>query len=729
MNAAAIPEPAPDEAVWTINRDGFDPGRIGQRETIFTIGNGNLSLRGSFEEGHPRETAASFMHRVWDDMPGHATELANLPRWWGLDIWVADQRVRPEEASGSRRTLDLRTGLLHREYEWPLGSGAELRVVHERFTSLVEPYGAMLRTRLEVTRGEVEVRVRVSASMHVENTGRLHWRLVGQSVGEDGISLVAVTRATGIPVAVVVRPQLSVNAELVPGDADGQPSLDYRLRLHAGTPVEFVRSVAVVPAIDTTVPLNVAIEVADRLDAQGWAGALAASSRAWAQVWAECDVEIDGDAEAQLAVRFSLFQLISAAPRFTEDASIGAKTLSGYGYRHHVFWDTESFMLPFFTFTQPDIARNMLAYRCQRLAGARAKAVEGGYAGAQFPWESAATGVEVTPAWIEDLIDPRKRMRVWSADLEVHITADIAFAVMQYWEATGDHAFLGEQGAELIVEGARFWASRVAGDADGRYHLRDVVGPDEYHEHVDDNAYTNLMAAWHLRTAGLVLGWLERTAPTAAERLVARLGLAKGERAYWAEVATGLARPREVNGVMEQFAGYFDLADVDYAKLRNPSRTLSMQVLHGAEGVQRTRTVKQPDVLMLAFQLPELFTAESLADNHHYYDTRTDHEHGSSLGPAVSAAIAARAGDPGRAYAHFLSAARTDLEDVRGNASDGIHGATAGGLWQAIVFGFAGLRLTRDGWTVDPHLPEDWTRLKFTFRHRGSRQVVELTNE
>ncbi len=720
---------APGDAAWIVTDDGFEGARIGHRETVFTIGNGNLSLRGTSEEGHPQETAASFMHRVWDDLPGHTTELANLPRWWGLDLWVAEARVRPEEASGSRLALDLRTGVLRREYDWPVRSGATLRVRHERFTSLVEPYGAMLRTRLELTRGEAEVRLRASASLHVENTGRLHWRLVGQSVGEDGLALVAVTRSTGVPVAVVVRPQLSTNADVTPGDADGQPSLDYRLRLRAGRPVELVRSVGIVPAVGTTVPLNVARDVAARLDAQGWMAALTASSRAWAHVWAECDVEIDGDPEAQLAVRYSLFQLICAAPRVTEDASIGAKTLSGFGYRHHVFWDTESFMLPVFTFTQPDIARNMLAYRYRRLAGARAKAVDGGWAGAQFPWESAGTGAEVTPAWIEDLIDPRKRMRVWSADLELHITADIAFAVMQYWEATGDNQFLAEQGVELVLEGARFWASRVGQDADGSFHLRDVVGPDEYHEHVDDDAYTNLMAAWHLRTAGLVLGWLERTAPRRAAHLVRRLALGDGERGRWAEVASRLARPRVVNGVMEQFSGYFDLEDVDYARLRSPSRTLSMQALHGADGVQLTRTVKQPDVLMLAFQLPELFTPESLADNHHYYDMRTDHEHGSSLGPGVSAAVAARAGDLGTAYARFLRAARTDLKDLRGDASDGIHGASAGALWQAVVFGFAGLRLAKDGWTVDPRLPEHWTRLKFTFRHRGARQVVELTNE
>jgi kojibiose phosphorylase len=718
----------PHDAGWVVAADSFEPGRLTHRESIFTIGNGNLSLRGSLEEGHPQELAGSFMHRVWDDMPVHATELACLPRWWGLDLWVDGSRVRQDDSADVRRRLDLRTGLASREFTWQVEDGAALAVRHERFVSLVEPHGAMLRTTVELASGDAELRVRVGASMHVENTGLLHWRLVGQSASEDGITLVTVTRATGIPVAVVVRTGLSASASFTPGDADGSPSGDYRLRLRAGEPVEIVRSVAVVPGVDSGLPLAGAREVTDRLDGQGWAAALAATSAAWAQVWADSDVEIDGDPEAQLAVRFALFQLIAAAPRFTEDASVGAKTLSGYGYRHHVFWDTESFMLPVFSFTQPDVARNMLSYRCRRLAGARAKAASGGFRGAQFPWESAGTGVEVTPAWLEDPFDPTKRVRVLTGDLELHITADIALAVLQYWEVTGDDDFVRDQGAELVLDGARFWAARAEPDADGGYHYRDVIGPDEYHEHVDDNAYTNALAAWHLQAAERVLAWLEASAPDRASRLAASLGIDAAERARWAEVAAGIVRGRVVDGVVEQFAGYFDLEDVDYARLRNPARQVSMQLLHGIEGVQRTRNLKQPDVLMLAFQLPSLLDADRLRANYHYYDARTDHELGSSLGPAVSATIAARAGDMATAYSHFLRAARADLGDVRGNASDGIHGASAGGLWMAVVFGFAGLTLTPDGWEARPSLPPEWTRLRFAFRHRGVRQVVELTN-
>lgn len=715
-----------DAAAWQVSSTDTDPARLSHRETVFTIGNGNLSLRGSLEEGHPQELAGSFMHRVWDDMPVHATELACLPRWWGLDLWLDGRRVREEEGASGRQVLDLRSGLLTREFAWPADADAELAVRHERFISLVEPHGAMLRTTVRLAGGEADLRVRVGASMHVENTGLLHWRLVGQSASEDGITLVTVTRATGIPVAVVVRTTVSQPAAFTPGDADGAPSGDYRLRLRAGEPVEIVRSVGIVPGLDTELPLAMAREVSERLGGLGWASALAASGAAWGQVWADSDIEIDGDPEAQLAVRFNLFQLVCAAPRFTEDASIGAKGLSGYGYRHHVFWDTESFMLPFFTFTQPDVARNMLAYRHRRLAGARAKAAAGGFAGAQFPWESAGTGQEVTPPWLEDPADPASRVRIWTGDLELHITADIALAVMLYWRATGDDEFLRREGAELLLDGARYWASRAEPDDAGGFHYRDVIGPDEYHEHVDDNAYTNALAAWHLSTAERVLVWLERTVPGRAAALAASLGIDAAERERWASVAAGIVRGRVEGGVIEQFAGYFDLADVDLARLRNPSRSASMQSLLGIEGVQHTRTIKQPDVLMLAFQLPRLFDQESLRANVAYYDLRTDHEHGSSLGPAVSAAVAARAGEPATAYTHFLRAARADLEDVRGNASDGIHGASAGGLWQAVVFGFAGLTLTRDGWEVHPALPPEWTRLTFTFRHRGTRHVVEL---
>ena len=230
-------------------------------------------------------------------------------------------------------------------------------------------------------------------------------------------------------------------------------------------------------------------------------------------------MRIEGDPEAQLATRFSIYQLLIAGPRDSEQASIGAKTLSGFGYLGHVFWDTETFMLPFFTYTQPDIARNLLSYRYHRLPGARRKAAAGGFEGAQFPWESASTGDEVTPTWLPHPDDRTSLVRIWTGDSEIHISACIAHAVLAYWRATGDDEFMAERGAELVIDTARFWASRAEWDADGGvFRFRDVVGPDEYHDHVDDDAFTNYLAAWHLRSAANLVDWLRENAPSGRRR-------------------------------------------------------------------------------------------------------------------------------------------------------------------------------------------------------------------
>ena len=250
---------------------------------------------------------------------------------------------------------------------------------------------------------------------------------------------------------------------------------------------------------------------------------LDASRAAWAKRWEVCDIEIDGDDEAQLAVRFNMYHLIIAAPMEDERANIGAKTLSGFGYRAHAFWDTEIFMLPFFIYTQPHIARNLLNYRWHNLPGAHKKAIGNGFRGAQFPWESADTGEEVCPTWLSGP-DPRELIRIWTGDIELHISADIAYAAHQYWRVTGDDDWYYGPGADLILQIAAFWASRVTLEDDGRFHLREVIGPDEYHEHVDDNAYTNAFARWNLQIAVEVIMRLRVSRPERAEQLEASLG-------------------------------------------------------------------------------------------------------------------------------------------------------------------------------------------------------------
>ncbi len=722
-----------EEASWTIAETAFDPVAQRHKETLFTIGNGAFCVRGSFEEGYPGDMPACFVHRLWDDMPLHFTELANIPRWIGVDIWVEGERFRLDRGTvlGYRRELDMRTGLLRRRVRWqPRAEAPVVELRFERLVNLADPHTALVRTEVQTIAGEATVRVRAGLDDGVENTGLLHWQRLDQGQSEDEVWLHTRTRATGLDLgmAAVITAEADGAMTTAVCDADGKPAAERCTRLGPGQRLVLDKFVAVVPGFDAADPVTTARAKARQTATEGYAALHAANRSAWAQLWQDMDVLIEGDIEAQLAIRFNIFHLAIAAPRWTDRASIGAKTLSGFGYRHHVFWDTEIFILPLFTFTRPELARNMLMYRWHTLPGARQKARANGYEGAQFPWESAADGREVTPTWVPHPTDPTQLVRIWTGDIEIHITADIAYAAVQYWRVTGDDAWMRDYGAELILEGARFWASAARWEEDGKYHYRNVIGPDEYHDRIDDNAFTNGMAQWHLQTALQVLDWLQSRYPAKHAELVAALDLSPQRLAHWRHVIEAMFIPMDPDtGLIEQFTGYFRLPDADIAALRDPHRTRSMQAILGIEGCAATQILKQPDVLMLQYLLPERFTPEQVRVNYDYYDPRTDHEHGSSLGPSISAVMACRVGAIEAAYQHFLRAARADLRDIRHNAGDGIHAASAGGLWQAVVFGFAGLHLHTDGtWSLQPRLPAHWTRLAFRFYLRGQPQSVDL---
>jgi kojibiose phosphorylase len=386
-------------------------------------------------------------------------------------------------------------------------------------------------------------------------------------------------------------------------------------------------------------------------------------------------------------------------------------------------------MLPFFTFTRPEIARNLLSYRWHNLPGARQKALDNGYQGAQFPWESAATGEEVTPTWVPNPNDRTQLIRIWTGDIEIHVSADIVYAIQQYWQASGDDVFILERGAQVILETARFWASRAEWvPARKRYEFNDVIGPDEYHDHVDNNAYTNYFARWNLMEALRMVDWLRTHQPKLLAQLSKQLMLGADELTNWQQVADGIYIPYDPDtGLLEQFDGYFNREDVDLAA--HAGRTESMQNMLGIAGVSLTQVLKQPDVLMLMYLLRPHFTDETIRLNYDYYTPRTDHTYGSSLGPAIQAIMACRVGQLEEAVEQFKRAAQADLYDVRGNAQDGIHGASAGGLWQAVVFGFAGLQVNAAGWSLHPSLPPNWKRLRFKFCYQGKNQEVDLKNQ
>ncbi len=720
------------DSLWTVSEDQFEPKRQNHAETVFTTGNGYLSTRGAMEEGYPGERRTTFISGVFDDIPISLTELANAPDWLELHLLLSGEvfRLDQGEILGFQRVLDLRTGLLRRSVRWRSPMGRTTRLEFERFSSLADPHLNILRVRVtpEDYAGTLEVHAGLNGD--VDNEGFKHWEWLGQAAHNGSLWLHTRTRKTHIELGQAARLTLSGPAPIQGDgwDVHNHPTLVRRTALQPGQTAYVEKVVAVYTSRDVPQPLNAARAGLDPavLPSPAWDHLWEPHAKAWEKEWAACDVTIEGDDEAQIAVRFSLYQLLIAAPRRDERVSIGAKTLSGYGYRGHAFWDTEIFMLPFFTYTRPEIARNLLSYRYHNLDGARKKARNNGFKGAQFPWESASTGEEVTPTWVPYFADPTKMVRIWTGDIEIHISAMICFALCQYWTATGDDEFMLQRGAEVFFEVARFWASRAEWNKSAeRYEFRDVIGPDENHDHVDNNAFTNAFARWTLRTARRLLDWVEQRDPALAADYRARLQLDEAELTLWQKVAEKIYFAYDPStGLVEQFEGYFQRRDIDLAAME--PRTESVQGLLGIEGANLVQVIKQPDVLMLAYLLPELFDERSLHANYDYYTARTDHTYGSSLGPSIQAIMACRLGRQEDAYEHFIRAARADLRDVRGNAGDGIHGASAGGVWQAVVFGFGGLRVNEKGWTVQPHLPAHWKRLTYRFKFRGQEQVIDL---
>jgi beta-phosphoglucomutase len=716
--------------MWSISNTSFDPARLHHKETIFTIGNGYLCTRGAFEEGYPGEQRATFIHGVFDAAPIVFTELANAPDWLPLSVYLNGERFSLDRGriEDFAQSLDLRRGTLSRRVRWRSPGGCVATLEFERFASLADQHSLYLRCRV-VPEFSGNIELRLGLDGHSDNRGFAHWRWLGQQQRGGSLVLHNRTRSSGIEAASAMRLCGVQGRELSRAlwDVENAPTWQLVLEAQPGQEVRVDKHVAVVTSRDALAAGIGVVEAAlSRLEsAAGWDEALQAQAAAWEAEWDRTDVEIDGDPEAQIAVRFNLFQMLIAAPRHDDRVNIGAKTLSGFGYSGHAFWDTEIFMLPLFTYTAPHIARNLLDYRYRLLPQARAKAAANGFEGAQFPWESADTGEEVTPTWVPDFHDRTRLVRIWTGDIEIHISADIAYAVHQYWRVTGDDAWFAARGAELVLDTARFWASRAEWKAEAeRYEYTDVIGPDEYHDHVDNNAFTSRMAQWNLQTALDVLDWLRQHAPERAAELTEQLDLTPARLDRWRDVINRVYLPVTPSGVREQFDGYFDRKAVDLAALEPRHR--SVQSLFGIEGASDTQVIKQPDVLMLQYLLREHFSDDDVRVNYDYYTPRTDHTHGSSLGPAIQAIMACEVGLADDAYEHFIRAVRADLRDVRGNAGDGIHAASAAGTWQAVVFGFGGLQVTPGGWRARTRLPRHWKRLAFRFMHRGQPVRVEL---
>lgn len=732
----------PQARCWTLIEHFFHPQLQHFYETTMTLGNGYLGSRASFEEGYPGEIPSTLVHGVFNHHPEDLVpDLANVPVWFAMQIEIDGELFRLDQGKlrGFQRKLSLDTGILQRGVLWQANSGKTVRLQFERFTSLDDPNILVQRCTITALNDLDSLNVTAyldqakALNFAFSAQGALpvsHWTAVRTGTAHTNTCWwEGKTAQSGYHVGLMQRVEIdhaSANlgaVETPNGIGNGFTSLP----LKTGESVTLTRLVCIGTSRDTD---NVLTFITKKLEAateKGYDQLRAAHIAAWATLWQDMDIQIEGDEYAQLAIRFATYHMLIVAPYHDERVSIGAKTLSGPGYKGHIFWDTELFMLPVFTLSNPQVARNLLMYRYHNLPGARAKAAEAGYKGAMFPWESTDTGLETTPRWtLPD--DKGNRIRIWTGDHEQHISSDIAYATLQYWQWTGDDEFMRDYGAEIILDTAVFWGSRAEWNAEkGRYELSLQIGPDEFHENVNNPVYTNRLVIWHLDQALKLLEWLDTEAQDRAKSLQEALQITDETLDKWRDIIAKMYIPYHYElDVYEQFDGFFERKFVEVA-LYTP-RTIAMDVILGHTDSNASQVIKQADVVMMIALLGEqVGDHDALIRNYKTYLARTAQD--SSLSPAIYAWVAARLGLDEDAYDLWIHAAGIDLQNNKGNVKDGIHAAACGGLREAIIFGFAGLKLDEEnGWALDPRLPAWWRTLSFTFYFHGKKHQVRLEN-
>ncbi|MFW6161380.1 MAG: glycoside hydrolase family 65 protein, partial [Planctomycetota bacterium] len=618
------------DATWRLTEAPWAPQDNQRWETRFTIANGYLGVRGfpdeAFDAGPslPGIYIAGVFNPDADGIP----ELVNVANVLRVDIVLGGRRLvlAPDRVVEYERTLDLRRGILWRKLVYAQGD-RRTAVTFERFASL--PAHHLLCQSVEITplnwRGALSLTFWLDPQ--VRNQSRRHLCVLhAEHPARDRALLVTETRDSRVRIGQAARAEAWVRQARPPEPEQVARKraigLRYQARLEPGQRTLFTRTTATYTSRDRDVTSVERDCLGALRDSATWrCGALRRRhTAAWRRRWQEADVSLDGPDEDQRAVRFVTFHLLQACPAADPTVSIGAKALSGEAYRGHVFWDTEIFMLPFFLFTRPAAARRLLAYRWHTLDGAREKAQEAGYAGAMFAWESAATGQETCPLYVPD---PKtgEPVRVWCGEIEQHISADVVYGAWHYWQATGDEAFAHRVLTPLAVETARFWASRVEAE-DAGYVIRDVIGPDEYHEHVDNNAFTNYMASWNLR-------------------LAAELAPDDADAGLWRQIADGLVVPHDDDlGIIAQDDAFLSLEDADPQALS--SRVSTEPEKQRMARIWRSQVLKQADVLMLLLLWPDAFSRLLKRACWDYYETRTTHD--STLSASVHSVVASDLG-------------------------------------------------------------------------------------
>lgn len=725
-------------SLWEILQDTYNSNKNRKYETIFTLANGYKGVRGALEFSQIGERG-NFIAGVFDKNTAQVTEIVNCQDPLSFNLYVEDELVDLDrcEVLNFQRKLNMIEGVLYTNFQIKTAKGRMLKVNAERFLSRnnVHRWGAKYKIVPINFKGKIFVENIIdgtSTNSALDPLNRTKHFTVSKAVDlNPGIALKVSTIDNKIDI---------VETTTVFGKGDTGNFLKDRKYNQFGEKVRELYQIFVEEGKEYTLykfGITYTSRDSDRCICElsrnelnlflhdGYEKEKEAHKNIWKEIWKDIDIKIEGDELAQTGLRFNLFHLASSAYEDDNRVSIAAKALHGEGYKGHVFWDTEIFMLPFFVYTRPNVARALLMYRYNTLDGARKNASSKGYKGARFPWESADDGTEVTPNWGMDYYG--NPLRIWTGEQEYHISSDIAFSIWEYYRTTKDKDFLINYGLEIFFDTARFWQSRVEYNKEyDRYEINNVIGPDEFHEHINNNVYTNYLAKWNMRKSLELAKWIKEEDETIFNKLCSKLGLDECSFKAWDEIQKKMYIPKSKDGrIIEQFEGFFNLKHYPITEHDENGMPIWPKDVK-LDKLGETQLVKQPDIVMLMLLLREEFDEETRKANYDYYEERTMHK--SSLSPSMYSIMGLSVGDTQNAYRYFIKSIMTDLEDNQGNTEFGIHAANTGGAWQSAVFGFGGLSVDKEEMlNFSPWLPKEWDSLSFSIYWRGNKLNVKIT--
>jgi alpha,alpha-trehalose phosphorylase len=717
---------------WCVRETRLDLDALAQSESVFALSNGHVGLRGNLDEGEPHGLPGTYLNSLYElrtlphaergyGYPESAQTIINVTNGKLIRLLVDDDPfdVRYGVLKQHERVLDLRSGTLSRQVVWESPAGKQVRISSVRLVSLtqravaaicytVEPVSEPLRLTIQ---SELIVNEMLPdpgddpRTAAVLDQPLLSEEFLASRDEQYRVVLVHRTRRSGLRLAATMAHDIEA-PEAMRAHTEAYPDLGrctVAAQVNPGGRLRIVKYIGYGwssqrsrPALKAQVAGALAVA---RLT--GWDGLLAEQRRYLDDFWAGADVDIEGDPEIQQAVRFGLFHILQAGAR-TENRPIAAKGLTGPGYDGHTFWDTETFVLPVLTYTQPSAAASVLRWRHMVLPEARQRAADLGLAGAAFPWRTIR-GQECSGYWP-------------AGTAAFHINADIADAALRYVDATQDPPFERDVALDLLVETARLWRKLGHYGTQGRFRIDGVTGPDEYSAAADNNLYTNLMAQQNLAGAADLCAKY----PDAARKM----GVTKAETSSWRAAAAAMTIPFDAErGLHQQHESFTEYAEWDFAGTPPDKYPLLLHFPYFE--LYRKQAIKQADLVLAMHLRGDAFTPEQKARNFAYYEARTVRD--SSLSACTQAVLAAETGHLELAHDYLAEAALVDLQDRHRNTRDGLHMAALAGAWMALVAGFGGMRAGAGALAFRPRLPSGITRLTFRIRYRDRGLRVSIT--